>query len=75
MFLVRYGVLGLSHIAQAFDAYIIDGIVNGAARLVTTVGRDARHVETGRVQSYMVGFFGGVAVLAIVVFVLVAFVK
>src|SRR5579859_4923941 len=72
---IRFGVLGLSHVEQAFDTYIIDGIVNGAARLVLTVGRDVRHVETGKVQSYMVGFFGGVAVLAAVVFVLVTFVK
>ncbi len=73
--LIRYGVLGLSHVEQAFDTYIIDGIVNGVARLVTTIGRDARRAETGRVQAYMIGFFGGVAVLAILVFALVTFVK
>lgn len=72
---VRYVVLGISHIAQAFDAYIVDGIVNGAARLVTTLGRDLRHVETGRVQTYMFGFFGGLAVLAAVVIVLVTVMK
>ncbi|HYX49385.1 MAG TPA: hypothetical protein VE843_06555, partial [Ktedonobacteraceae bacterium] len=68
-------VFGFAHIAQAFDTYVIDGIVNGVARLVTTIGRDVRHVETGRVQTYMIGFFGGVAVLAILVFALVTFVK
>ncbi len=73
--LIRYGVLGLSHIEQAFDAYIVDGIVNGVARLVMTSGRDLRRVETGKVQTYMVGFFGGVAVLAALVFVLVTFVR
>jgi len=73
--LIRYGVLGLSHIEQAFDAYVVDGIVNGVPRLVTFLGRDLRHVETGKVQSYMVGFFGGVAVLAVLVFVLFTFVK
>ena len=72
---IRYGVLGLSHVEQAFDAYVVDGLVNGAARLVTTFGRDLRHVETGRVQSYMVGFFGGVAVLAAIVIVLVNVLK
>ena len=69
--LVKYVVLGLSHIEQAFDAYVVDGIVNGVARLVTSLGRDIRYTETGRVQSYMVGFFGGVAVLAILAFVMV----
>ena len=73
--IVRYIVFGLSHIAQAFDTYVVDGIVNGVARLITILGRDVRHVETGRVQTYMIGFFGGVAVLAILVFALVAFVK
>jgi len=71
--IIRYGVLGLSHVEVAFDTYIVDGIVNGVARLVTTIGRDVRHVETGRVQSYMIGFFGGVAVLALVVIALITF--
>ena len=73
--LIRYVVLGISHIEQAFDTYIIDGLVNGAANAVTTLGRDARRVETGRVQAYMIGFFGGVAVLAVIVFVLVTYVR
>jgi NADH-quinone oxidoreductase subunit L len=68
-------VFGISHIEQAFDTYIIDGLVNGTARVVTTLGRDVRRVETGRVQAYMIGFFGGVAVLAILVFALITFVK
>jgi NADH-quinone oxidoreductase subunit L len=73
--LIRYVVLGFSHIAQAFDTYVIDGVVNGVPRLVTTIGRDVRRVETGRVQAYMIGFFGGIAVLAILVFALITFVK
>ncbi len=72
---IRYVVLGFSHIEAAFDTYVVDGIVNGVAQAVTGLGRGTRHVETGKVQSYMVGFFGGVAVLAIVVFALVMFVK
>jgi NADH:ubiquinone oxidoreductase subunit 5 (subunit L)/multisubunit Na+/H+ antiporter MnhA subunit len=73
--IVRYIVLGLAHIAQAFDAYVIDGVVNGVASLVTFLGGDIRRVETGRVQSYMIGFFGGAAVLTVIVIVLVTFVK
>ena len=72
--LIKYGVLGLSHIEQAFDTYVVDGIVNGVARLVTTLGRDIRYTETGRVQSYMVTFFGGVAILVAVVLILVNYV-
>jgi proton-translocating NADH-quinone oxidoreductase chain L len=73
--LVKYVVLGLSHVAQAFDTYIVDGLVNGVAQVIVFLGRDLRHTETGRVQTYMVGFFGGVVVLAIVVFALIAFGK
>ncbi len=73
--IVKYIVLGLSHVIQAFDTYVVDGIVNGVAYLVTFFGSDLRRVETGRVQSYMIGFFGGAAVLIVVVIVLVSFVR
>lgn len=73
--LIRYVVLGISHIEQAFDTYVVDGLVNGTARLVVTTGRDLRHVETGKVQTYMAAIFGGIVVLIIFVFVLVNFVK
>lgn len=68
---VKYIVLGLAQAAQAFDRYVIDGIVNGVARGATEASTGISRVETGRVQSYMIGFFGGVAVLAVVVVVLI----
>jgi NADH:ubiquinone oxidoreductase subunit 5 (subunit L)/multisubunit Na+/H+ antiporter MnhA subunit len=71
--LTKYVFLGIAHIAAAFDSTIVDGIVNGVADLVNGLGRGLRHTETGKVQSYMYGFFGGVATLVIVVFVLFAF--
>src|SRR5947209_12107960 len=49
-------------------------LFRSVAQAVTGLGRSVRHVETGKVQAYMVGFFGGLAVLAIVVFALVTFV-
>lgn len=71
--LTKYVFLGIAHVASAFDRAIVDGLVNGVGSLVTGLGNGLRHTENGKVQSYMYGFFGGVAVLAIVVFVLVAF--
>jgi proton-translocating NADH-quinone oxidoreductase chain L len=71
--LTKYLFLGIASIASAFDAFIVDGIVNGVATAVTDFGKSLRHIETGKVQSYMYGFFGGIAALAIIVFVLVAF--
>ena len=41
------------------------------AWLINGLGGGLRRVETGRVQSYMIGFFGGLAVLGVLVFVLV----
>lgn len=73
--IVKYVVLGLSYATQAFDTYVVDGIVNGVAWLITGFGGGLRRVETGRVQSYMVGFFGGIVVLALVVFLVVTFVR
>ncbi len=69
--IAKYIVLGIANIEQAFDAYVVDGIVNGVAQAVTSFGSGLRHVETGRVQSYMIAFFGGVAVFAVFVIVLV----
>ncbi|HEY1352988.1 MAG TPA: NADH-quinone oxidoreductase subunit L [Ktedonobacteraceae bacterium] len=71
--LTKYCFLGVAHIASAFDTFIVDGIVNGVAAAVTDSGKSLRHIETGKVQSYMYGFFGGIAALAIIVFVLVVF--
>jgi NADH-quinone oxidoreductase subunit L len=74
--ITKYVVLnGICWLAQAFDTYVIDGIVNGVASLITGLGSGMRRVETGKVQSYMIGFFGGVAVLAILAFVLINVVK
>lgn len=71
--LTKYIVLGIASVAAAFDTYIVDGLVNGLGRAVTGLGSGLRHTENGKVQSYMYGFFGGVAVFALVVFVLMAF--
>ncbi|HEX7735516.1 MAG TPA: NADH-quinone oxidoreductase subunit L [Ktedonobacteraceae bacterium] len=71
--LTKYVFLGIAHIAAAFDSSIVDGIVNGVAGLVAGLGKGLRRTETGKVQSYMYGFFGGVAALVIIVLVLVAF--
>ncbi|GER87020.1 hypothetical protein KDW_11820 [Dictyobacter vulcani] len=68
----NYVILGgVSKLSQLFDTYVVDGIVNGVARGVTGLGQGARRLETGRVQTYMLGFFGGVAILAILVIVLI----
>ena len=69
--LTKYVFLGIAHLAYLFDAYVVDGAVNGTAWLMNAFGGGLRRVETGRVQSYMIGFFGGLAVLGVLVFLLV----
>ena len=69
--LTKYVFLGIAYLAQLFDTYVIDGAVNGVAWLINGFGNGLRRVETGRVQSYMIGFFGGLALLSVLIFVLV----
>jgi NADH:ubiquinone oxidoreductase subunit 5 (subunit L)/multisubunit Na+/H+ antiporter MnhA subunit len=73
--LTKYVVLGIAYVAAAFDTTIVDGFVNEVARTITGLGNGLRRSESGRVQSYMYGFFGGVATLALVVVVLFIFAK
>jgi NADH-quinone oxidoreductase subunit L len=53
-----------------FDAKVIDGAVNGAGWLSTTIGGGLRKIQTGRVQNYGLGIAAGL-VLVLVVFAVV----
>jgi NADH-quinone oxidoreductase subunit L len=45
------------------DAGLIDGAVNGTARLVERLGAQARTVQTGLVREYALVLFGGAVLL------------
>jgi NADH:ubiquinone oxidoreductase subunit 5 (subunit L)/multisubunit Na+/H+ antiporter MnhA subunit len=47
-----------------FDVHVIDGAVNGVARVVQGAGREIRQVQTGRVQNYALGIAAGLIVIA-----------
>jgi NADH-quinone oxidoreductase subunit L len=49
-----------------FDVKVIDGAVNGTARLWGWVGDRLRPIQTGRVQNYAMYVFGGMVVLVVV---------
>jgi len=51
----------------AFDVKVIDGAVNGLARLWAWAGTTLRPLQTGRVQNYAFGIFAGMLALVIVV--------
>jgi NADH-quinone oxidoreductase subunit L len=69
--MIRYLVLGLSYAEQAFDRYVIDGVVNGSATVIRTAGSIFRRTETGRLQNYAAAIFGGALIIAIAVFIVV----
>ncbi len=58
---------GVFRLAQLFDTYVIDGIVNLFGKGTVTGGRAVRHWETGQLQLY--GLFIGIGVVAIVIVV------
>jgi NADH-quinone oxidoreductase subunit L len=57
----------LARMANAFsfviDAKIVDGAVNGVAKLTTETGRQLRRVQTGYVRNYALGIGIGAAVI------------
>ena len=50
-----------------FDTKVIDGAVNGLARLWGWVGAALRPLQTGRAQNYAMGVFAGLFVLVILI--------
>jgi NADH-quinone oxidoreductase subunit L len=49
-----------------FDTKVIDGVVNGVARLWELGGERLRPLQTGRVQNYALSIFAGMLVLVVV---------
>ncbi len=62
------GSKGLSGGVMWIDRNVIDGIVNGAGTAMETFGKGLRTIQTGKVQWYAVGLFGGVITLALFIF-------
>ncbi len=56
--------------AAAFDKYVVDGVVTGAALAARQVGDMARRLETGQLQAYTSMSMLGVVVAVAVIFVL-----
>ena len=66
---VRAVVEGSEEGLAPFDQRVIDGIVNGVAKLTAGVSRGLRLLQTGVVQSYAVAIvFGVVLVIALMLF-------
>jgi len=59
---------GLFLIIQTFDTYVVDGIVNGVARIAMTLGGTIRRLQTGQLQSYGLAIGLGVLIMVLVWF-------
>jgi NADH-quinone oxidoreductase subunit L len=69
--IVRYAFYGgICVAAQAFDTYVVDGIVNGVAWCIGGFGYYLRRVQNGELQTYGFVFLSGVVLIAALVFVL-----
>ena len=54
----------------AIDKYVVDGAVNGLASVIGWAGGTLRHLQTGRIQTYLYGALGGALVVVLVNFLI-----
>ncbi len=68
LFLVRYVQQGIAITCNLFERYIIIGLaVNGTAMITRLLGGALRYCQTGKVQTYALGFAAGVTALLYVI--------
>jgi NADH-quinone oxidoreductase subunit L len=59
--IVRYGLLrGVAYAVSVWDEYVVDGAVNGAAKVTGVTGDALRRIEIGQAQLYGAAMFIGV---------------
>ncbi len=67
---VRLLINAIFYFCHLFDAYVVDGIVNGVARSTIGAGRGVRTAQTGQLQTY--GLVLAIGVLMVFAIVLIA---
>jgi NADH-quinone oxidoreductase subunit L len=70
MKLIDIFAIGVGFALSIFDRQALDQVGNGLARLVAGIGGGLRNVQTGRVQTYGLVLFGGMAVIALVLVII-----
>ncbi|KKM08764.1 hypothetical protein SY88_21860 [Clostridiales bacterium PH28_bin88] len=63
--IVRYGAVGLAYLLARFDRGVVDGMVNGVARVVDGLGAGLRKVQSGYFQLYAMVTFSAVVIVII----------
>jgi len=67
IFVVRVLYDGLFRLIELFDTYVVDGTVNGAAKVTVVSSSVVRRVQTGQLQSYGLAIVLGVLIIMAVV--------
>jgi NADH-quinone oxidoreductase subunit L len=60
----------VAYLDNAFDVLVVDGAVNGLARMTWDSGRALRRLQTGHIQAYLYGALGGAIVFVIIQYVI-----
>lgn len=61
-------VIGVSNLFYWIDKYVVDGIVNGVAATVMSIGSMINQTHTGRAPNYGLVLFTGIVVIAAVLY-------
>ena len=67
--LTKYFVDGIGKILYWIDVNIVDGFINGLAKITDFIGDVLRKTQTGQVQQYVFIFFCGALLLIVFSFV------
>jgi NADH-quinone oxidoreductase subunit L len=60
----------VAYLDNAFDELVVDGAINGLARLTWNSGSALRRLQTGHIQTYLYGALGGAIVFVIIQYVI-----
>jgi len=61
-----YLTRGASNFTGAFDKWVVDGLVNGTGELLRGLGAGLQTLQTGRIQTYLLGLISGLVILILV---------
>jgi NADH-quinone oxidoreductase subunit L len=62
-----YASLAFSKVSDKFDVYVVDGAVNGLAKVSQLFSRIVRLIQSGITQSYVVAFALGILLLIVII--------